>query len=375
MERKVNNRSDGIQQTAATRPVKITQLPKQFHKSLFDGWDQRFLLILLASFIVHFSTAFYFALHPPTVDVSASDIKRIQEQYASLVLKQDIVEEPEVIESVETPITDELQGSEEKAAKEDIGEKDAAKENVKKGPEETKVATAEGRKEKRTAGVAERKRTREQISKEVSSKGLLGLLSGSGSAASGESVVDVLRDVESTSGNLDDVIGQIDGLKKAGAGDTPGARGNRSVKGNRVTSGGGIDDLITDRGSAKSSDVGRGGDLVVSSISSVESADGVHTDSRDSDEISMVVNKHNAAIQTCYTRELKRNPDLKGKVVVRFTIEPSGKVSKVDVVSTTLNNPRVERCILSKIRRWDDFGPIDASLGSATVRQVYTFGY
>ena len=84
---------------------------------------------------------------------------------------------------------------------------------------------------------------------------------------------------------------------------------------------------------------------------------------------------NNSAIQYCYQRELKRDPNLKGKIVVRFTIDISGKVRIVNIISSTLNNARVERCVVSRIQRWDDFGAIDASKGSESFRQVYTFGY
>ena len=119
----------------------------------------------------------------------------------------------------------------------------------------------------------------------------------------------------------------------------------------------------------------RKGSIIVSNISAVANEQGKKSDCRNSDEVSEVVNSHNAAIQYCYQRELKRNPDLKGKLVVRFVINPSGKVKDVKIISSTINNPRVERCVVNRIRRWDDFGAIDPAKGDATFRQVYTFGY
>ncbi len=99
------------------------------------------------------------------------------------------------------------------------------------------------------------------------------------------------------------------------------------------------------------------------------------TTGRDFNSIFPVIKHHEASINYCYARGLKRNPNLKGKVVVRFTVTPKGNVSEVTVVSSTLNNEQVEQCIVSRMSRWNDFGEVDASKGDATFRHVYVFGY
>ncbi|MBN2089575.1 SUMF1/EgtB/PvdO family nonheme iron enzyme [candidate division KSB1 bacterium] len=99
------------------------------------------------------------------------------------------------------------------------------------------------------------------------------------------------------------------------------------------------------------------------------------TTGRDFNSIFPVIKRHQASINYCYERELKRNPNLKGKVVVRFTVSPKGNVSEVTVVSSTLNSDAVQQCIVSRISRWNDFGEVDASKGDATFRHVYVFGY
>ncbi len=102
---------------------------------------------------------------------------------------------------------------------------------------------------------------------------------------------------------------------------------------------------------------------------------GAETTGRDFNSIFPVIKKHEASINYCYERELKRNPNLKGKVVVRFIVTPKGNVSEVTVVSSTLNNEEVQQCIVTRISRWNDFGEVDASKGDATFRHVYVFGY
>jgi outer membrane biosynthesis protein TonB len=84
---------------------------------------------------------------------------------------------------------------------------------------------------------------------------------------------------------------------------------------------------------------------------------------------------HSPAIRDCYRAQLKNNPQLKGKVEVRFKISHLGYVNQVTIMSSTIDLPELHSCILSKIARWRDFGRVDASMGEVTLRQTYVFGY
>jgi TonB family protein len=152
--------------------------------------------------------------------------------------------------------------------------------------------------------------------------------------------------------------------------------GGREVRGSRATSAGGIDALVHGLGEGKTKGVQRTGDLVVGNEEPlIETEEGKTAGSRDQDAVAAVVAKHTSAIQYCYQRELKRSPNLKGKLVVRFVITPQGTVATVTIISSTLNNANVENCVVERIKRWDDFGAIDPAKGNTTIRQVYTFGY
>ncbi len=353
-------------------------LPKEYRRQLRDYFDKRFVLIWFATFIVHFFTALYFAINPPNTSVNRSEIDRIQRQFATFVLEKEVLEnsvEPENF-PVDDIVHENITTGTEVQEKSNIGTTSRFKsENVG----ETKGATAESRKIGHSLGSEERQTHREQISREVSSKGLLGLLTGSGSNTKGEAIKDVLGETAESQSNLEAILGNLEELKRTGKSTTGSvygsAKGSRTQKGTRATSGGGIDDLISEREQVKSTAVKRQGNLVVEKVSSIADERGIKSESRDPDKVSEVVNRHNSSIQYCYQRELKQNPDLKGKLVVRFTITPEGKVGDVKLISSTLNIPRIERCVVSRIRRWDDFGQIDPSKGDATFRQVYTFGY
>jgi len=350
-----------------------------FGRKLKDVIDRRFLLIWLASFIVHFSTALYFSINPPNPQFHRSEIDRIQKQFATLVLEKEIEIEPAEPENIVTDnaasegtqfssninsgrLIESQGGSQSEAAGETTGEN---------------LVESEGF--GNVSGSDKRRASREQISQEVSSKGLLGLLTGSGSNTQGETVSDVLGEAANTQNNFDKVMGDLDGLKKAGK-SAPGSAlnqgtGRRIQKGNRSTAGGGIDSLVSGKQQVESTDIRRKGNIVVEKVSSIADERGIKSESRDPDKVSEVINRHNSSIQYCYQRELKQNPDIRGKLVVRFTVTPAGKVRDVKIISSTLNNARIERCVITRIKRWDDFGQIDSSQGDASFRQVYTFGY
>ncbi len=58
------------------------------------------------------------------------------------------------------------------------------------------------------------------------------------------------------------------------------------------------------------------------------------------------------AIQTCYERELRNNPTLAGRVLVRFTIQPTGTVSGATATENSTGSPAVAACVVSTISRF-----------------------
>jgi len=51
-----------------------------------------------------------------------------------------------------------------------------------------------------------------------------------------------------------------------------------------------------------------------------------------------------------YNRALRKDPSLQGKIVLELTIQPNGKVTKVRVVSSELNNPTLESKLVRTIK-------------------------
>lgn len=72
----------------------------------------------------------------------------------------------------------------------------------------------------------------------------------------------------------------------------------------------------------------------------------------DKEIIAALIRKNIGHILYCYERSLSANPNLFGKVSVRFTIGGSGKVESQKIGETTLRDKRVESCMLEKISNW-----------------------
>lgn len=75
--------------------------------------------------------------------------------------------------------------------------------------------------------------------------------------------------------------------------------------------------------------------------------------SRTDEEIQIVFDKYKAALYRIYNRELRANPTLQGKVVLRLTIEPNGSVSLCKVESTDMNSKQLLANIVARVKRFN----------------------
>ena len=71
---------------------------------------------------------------------------------------------------------------------------------------------------------------------------------------------------------------------------------------------------------------------------------------RSREEIEMVFDQNKGAIYSLYNRALRNNPALQGKLVLKLTIEPTGQVSDVQVLSSELGDEELERKLVQRIR-------------------------
>lgn len=101
---------------------------------------------------------------------------------------------------------------------------------------------------------------------------------------------------------------------------------------------------------------------VASSIGGGGSADrplaGTPGAGRTDEEIQIVFDRYKSALYRLYNRELRRDPTLRGQIVVRLTIEPDGSVSMCRLEASDMDAPELASQVLERIRGFD-FGAKD----------------
>ncbi len=351
--------------------IELEPFPKEFQVSIWENLDRRFTGVLLGSLLMNSLLVGYF-LQNASLYIQDKHIAMVQQQFARLVLDKSEV----TLATPETPA--------------ELLAPAATQEQMEQNTEATKAGRRGGRTSSgagrtgassgqapagtgRIGGSATRSRT------DVGRAGILGLLSSSSSMSGGEAVDDILGEANVVS-DMDKALSA--GLARAGGGGREQLKGELGtgpgggVRGSRETGGGNIDAMVEGLGEGTAKGVSRTGELVIRNEEPlIEAEEGGTGSGRSQDEVAAIVARHTGAIQSCYQSELRRSPNLQGKLVVRFVIAPQGMVESVTVVSSTLNNESVEKCVVNRIRRWDDFGAIDPKKGKMTIRQIYTFGY
>jgi len=342
-------------------------LPKEYRKGYFEDYDRTFLLILLASFVFHFSIIIYFTINPLPTHVQQSSLRRAQEDLARLIIPEPMKEKQAFVARPSASMPTETEQPQQR----------------------TKTKTSTSKQQQRITGSqlqpsGEPGEQGQPPSNDVSSVGVLALLGTTSDRGREDVVADILGEGAQPTQDLDKALAQLDRLNvdgKRGGGKTTATAADRRARGGRTTTQENLDGMLSDLGAAKSTSLSREREIIALDLSPLTHDEGeeeqraVLVGARNPEDITRIVNAHKPALQYCYQRELKRNPNLRGKMVVRFTITPKGTVRDVKILSSTLKSEHVERCVISRISRWDDFGQIDPALGDATFRQVYSFGY
>ncbi len=93
--------------------------------------------------------------------------------------------------------------------------------------------------------------------------------------------------------------------------------------------------------------------------------------SRSDEEIQIVFDRYKAALYRIYNRELRKNPVLKGKMMLRITIRPDGSVSSCKLESSDMDAPGLAKQILARVKRFN-FG---AKKGVPTITILYPIDF
>jgi hypothetical protein len=68
--------------------------------------------------------------------------------------------------------------------------------------------------------------------------------------------------------------------------------------------------------------------------------------------VARVVRKKKPGLRDCYNRYAAHVPQASGNVEARFTIEPHGRVGRVEIEADGVSDPRLATCMRRQIRRW-----------------------
>lgn len=68
--------------------------------------------------------------------------------------------------------------------------------------------------------------------------------------------------------------------------------------------------------------------------------------------VARVINMKKKSVSICYEQSLRAKEDLRGKLELKVTVEPSGKVSRAVVETTAFKGSKLGRCIEDKIKEW-----------------------
>ena len=86
---------------------------------------------------------------------------------------------------------------------------------------------------------------------------------------------------------------------------------------------------------------------------------------RTDEDIQIVFDRYKSALYRLYNRELRRDPRLRGQVVIKLTIEVDGSVSSCELQSSNMNAPQLVQQVIDRVMTFD-FGAMD-DVASVTI--------
>jgi TonB family protein len=323
--------------------------------SFFSKTDLRFVVIAVLCVGLHAGVLLGFRMvRLETVKVKS--IEEIPERFAKLIVEKPI---PKIEKKKPEAVAKAKEGGEETAPVKE------AKTEVATG-----TASAPMTKERAVAHKAVEAQVA-RVEQKIRTVGVLGMLTGMGTTAKGPAVVDVLGAVggrKEKFQDLDKALSDVSGLQQTQNVEVLQKKLVKS-KDVEVSHKENIDELIAGIRTAKTTELAKKGDIVISRPQSIEGAASSNA-KRDITAINEIVSTHKVSIRMSYERFLKRAPDLAGKITIRFTIDAGGNVSKVEIVENTTGNKDLEDEIVRKVGMWK-FETINE--GEVTVTYPFIF--
>lgn len=77
------------------------------------------------------------------------------------------------------------------------------------------------------------------------------------------------------------------------------------------------------------------------------------TAGRTDEEIQIVFDRYKATLYRLYNKELRRDPTLRGQVILKLTIEPDGTVSLCELKASDMNAPELTAQVVERVKGFD----------------------
>ncbi len=87
---------------------------------------------------------------------------------------------------------------------------------------------------------------------------------------------------------------------------------------------------------------------------------------RSIEAIQRIFDRNKGKLYALYNRALRRDPTLRGKLVLRLTIDAGGRVTACEIVSSELNHPTLEQRLVARIKLFD-FGAMEVLATTVTL--------
>jgi TonB family protein len=326
-----------------TEPAKRGHLPLRYRFQPPNRTDLTFLALLTLILLGHIAGVRSLRYYPiPEI----TDIRELPRRISRLILEPVAPPPSQVAKKGETG-----------------GEVEGPTSEVEKVPEPEKVKPEA---ETPSKGDTPAPATREAIRSQVSKMGVLGVLTGRGTAGrktagSGISVLQLDAELQQ---DLEKMLGEISGITtSASVAGTGGTGFGGTEPGSGLI---GIEGQLKDANVSEPIQVSRLGTASgqpFGSLSGSSSGEAVGSlseeyvaperrEERSTRTIGRVVAAHTGSIRYAYNRELRKKPSLRGKIVLTFTISPEGNVTECHIEKSAMNWPPLEKSLVKMVRTW-----------------------
>jgi outer membrane biosynthesis protein TonB len=319
----------------------LRPLPPEMKGSLLQNVEATFIGILAAVLAAEIAAMAVVANDPRQVDFDKAD-EEAEARVAELLMPEKPKEEPKNEDDAKKKAEEEAAKKAAEAAKEEKKEEKKEEEAKKPDPSDDSPAAAKAETERKA-----------QLRENVKNTAMLRVLGSVGGA--GGALGSIFSSSTSFGAGIDEALAGA----KGGIGVATGSADASARKGS--ASGDGPATIGGDIGAAAGGGGGGGGagvalaekkKVVAPQIAFEEGDMDVEGGEVDKASITSFIRMRIGSVKQCYEKELKLNPSLKGKIVVRFMIMPTGRVSEVGIDSTTMKNADVEACIVSRVKAW-----------------------